>query len=189
MGKAVLIDRPTVTNQQINSVVVDENVADCSFVYYSMLARRSELFQLGAGGSRTPILNKGDFERLPFVLPPLSEQRAIARILGAFDDKIELNEKRNETLEAMARALFKSWFVDFDPVRAKMDGRRPAGMDAETAALFPDSAEYRLQVDGLVLEPDDDIEPGHCRSGVAVAWRASRLAMSRAPSASSRRTG
>jgi len=73
--------------------------------------------------------------------PPLPEQRAIARILGTLDDKIELNRRMNETLEAMARALFKSWFVDFDPVRAKAEGREPAGMDAETAALFPDSFE------------------------------------------------
>ena len=70
-------------------------------------------------------------------VPPLSEQRAIADILGSLDDKIELNRRMNVTLEAMARALFKSWFVDFDPVRAKMDGRAPAGMDAATAALFP----------------------------------------------------
>jgi len=70
-------------------------------------------------------------------VPPLDEQKAIAHILGTLDDKIELNQQTNQTLEAIARALFKSWFIDFDPVRAKMDGRQPAGMDAETAALFP----------------------------------------------------
>ena len=74
-------------------------------------------------------------------LPPLWQQQAIAHILGTLDDKIELNRRMNETLEAMARAIFKSWFVDFDPVRAKADGRQPAGMDAATAALFPDSFE------------------------------------------------
>jgi type I restriction enzyme, S subunit len=74
-------------------------------------------------------------------LPPLAEQRAIAHILGALDDKIELNRRMNETLEAIAQAVFKSWFVDFDPVRAKMAGRQPFGMDAATAALFPDSFE------------------------------------------------
>ena len=62
-------------------------------------------------------------------------------MLGALDDKIELNRRMNETLEAMARALFKSWFVDFDPVCAKMEGRQPYGMDVDTAALFPDSFE------------------------------------------------
>jgi len=70
-------------------------------------------------------------------LPPLDEQKAIAHILGTLDDKIELNQQMNQTLEAIAHALFKSWFIDFDPVRAKLDGRQPAGMDAETAALFP----------------------------------------------------
>ncbi len=58
-------------------------------------------------------------------------------MLGALDDKIELNRRMNATLEAMARALFQSWFVDFDPVRAKLDGRQPAGLDVATAALFP----------------------------------------------------
>jgi type I restriction enzyme S subunit len=70
-------------------------------------------------------------------LPPLAEQKAIAEVLGALDDKIELNRRMNATLEAMARALFQSWFVDFDPVRAKLDGRQPVGMDSTTAALFP----------------------------------------------------
>lgn len=74
-------------------------------------------------------------------LPPLPVQREIAHILGALDDKIDLNRRMNATLESMARALFKSWFIDFDPVRAKSEGRQPEGMDAETAALFPDSFE------------------------------------------------
>lgn len=73
-------------------------------------------------------------------LPPLSEQKAIAHILGTLDDKIELNHKTNETLEAMAKALFKSWFVDFNPVRAKAEGR-PTGLPAEISDLFPDSFE------------------------------------------------
>ena len=79
--------------------------------------------------------------RLPIPLPPLAEQKAIAAVLGALDDKIELNRRMNATLEAMARALFQSWFVDFDPVRAKLDGRQPAGLDPATAALFPNEFE------------------------------------------------
>jgi len=70
-------------------------------------------------------------------LPPLEEQKAIAAVLGALDDKIELNRRMNATLEAMARALFQSWFVDFGPVRAKLDGCQPTGLDPATAALFP----------------------------------------------------
>jgi len=84
-------------------------------------------------------LKCADVPNFSLPIPPLPEQHAIAHILGTLDDKIELNRRMNETLEAMARALFKSWFVDFDPVRAKMEGRKPAGMDKATAALFPDS--------------------------------------------------
>jgi type I restriction enzyme, S subunit len=71
------------------------------------------------------------------VLPPIEEQRAIGRILGAFDERIELNRQMSHTLEATAHAIFKSWFVDFDPIAAKVDGRRPYGMNEETDALFP----------------------------------------------------
>jgi type I restriction enzyme S subunit len=77
---------------------------------------------------------------LPLRVPPHPEQKAIAHILGTLDKKIELNRKTNETLEAMAKALFKSWFVDFDPVRAKAEGR-PTGLPAEISDLFPDSFE------------------------------------------------
>ena len=82
------------------------------------------------------LTDQRDF-RLTF--PPIREQKAIAAVLGALDDKIELNRRMNATLEAMARALFQSWFVDFDPVRAKLDARPPTGLDRATAALFPDS--------------------------------------------------
>jgi len=82
-----------------------------------------------------------EFPSFQIRFPPLPEQRAIAHILGTLDDKIELNRRMNETLEAMARALFKSWFVDFDPVCAKAEGRQPPSMDAETAALFPNAFE------------------------------------------------
>src|SRR5260370_39634502 len=66
-------------------------------------------------------------------LPPIEEQRAIGNLLGSLDDKINLNRRMNETLEAIARAVFRSWFVDFDPVRAKAEGRQPDGLDATTA--------------------------------------------------------
>ena len=85
-------------------------------------------------------LNLPTIRALPVLVPPLSDQRAIAHILSTLDDKIDLNRRMNETLEAMARALFKSWFVDFDPVRAKAEGRDP-GLPKPLAALFPDSFE------------------------------------------------
>lgn len=89
--------------------------------------------------------------RYPLLLPSIEEQKAIAAVLGALDDKIELNRRMNATLEAMVRALFKSWFVDFDPVRFKMEGKQPFGMDAATAALFPSR---------LVPSPLGDIPEG-----------------------------
>jgi type I restriction enzyme S subunit len=82
-------------------------------------------------------LNLGDVAQLPILLPPTREREAIAHILGTLDDKIELNRRMNETLEAMARALFKSWFVDFDPVRAKAEGR-DIGLPKDLADVFPD---------------------------------------------------
>ena len=85
-------------------------------------------------------LNLGEVAKLPIVLPPIREREAIAHILGTLDDKIELNRRMNETLEAIARALFKSWFVDFDPVRAKAERRDP-GLPKPLADLFPDSFE------------------------------------------------
>jgi type I restriction enzyme S subunit len=82
-------------------------------------------------------LNLSDVAQLPIVMPPPGERQAIAHILGTLDGKIELNRRMSETLEAMARALFKSWFVDFDPARAKAEGRDP-GLPKEIAELFPD---------------------------------------------------
>lgn len=82
-------------------------------------------------------LNLPTIRALPILLPPLSDQKAIAAVLDTLDDKIELNRRMNVTLEAMARALFQSWFEDFDPVRAKLDGIKPTGVDEGTAALFP----------------------------------------------------
>ncbi len=90
-------------------------------------------------GSVAERLNLTTIRRLPVCTPPLGEQQTIAHILGTLDDKIELNRRMNQTLEAVARAIFKSWFIDFDPVHAKAEGREPVGMDPGTAALFPDS--------------------------------------------------
>jgi type I restriction enzyme S subunit len=84
-------------------------------------------------------INLKDLRALPIPLPPEAERRTISALIGAFDDRITLLRETNATLEAIAQALFKSWFVDFDPVRAKMEGRVPEGMDEATAALFPEA--------------------------------------------------
>ena len=90
-----------------------------------------------ATGSTFPSVSASQLAAIPYPNFSEVEQHQIAHILGTLDDKIELNRQMNETLEAIARTIFKSWFVDFDPVRAKMEGRMPAGMDAATATLFP----------------------------------------------------
>jgi type I restriction enzyme S subunit len=89
-------------------------------------------------GSTMPKLTQGAMNRILVPVPAPHEQRAIAQLLGALDDKIELNRRMNQTLESMARAIFRSWFVDFDPVVAKVEGRQPFGMSGDVAALFPD---------------------------------------------------
>ena len=90
-------------------------------------------------GSTQKALTIIALKSIDITLPPLVEQKAIASVLGTLDDKIENNRRMNETLEEMARAIFKSWFVDFDPVHAKAAGNSPVHMDADTAALFPSS--------------------------------------------------
>ncbi len=109
--------------------------------YFFGLSSFKEYIRAIAVGATMPSLNTRILSDVTVLFPELAEQKAIAHILGTFDDKIELNRRMNETLESIARAIFKSGFVDFDPVRAKADGRQPTGMDSEIAALFPDSFE------------------------------------------------
>lgn len=148
MGKAVLIDGPTVTNQQINTIVPDEAVVDRSYLFYVLTSIRSKIFELGATSTRTPIVNKTTFASIEITLPPIGYQQSISGILGAIDDRVDLLRQSNSTLESIAQALFKSWFIDFDPVRAKAEGREPEGMDAATAELFP--AEFEESALGSV---------------------------------------
>ena len=107
-------------------------------------------------GSAQPQLPIRDIRRIEFPLPPLTEQHAIAHILGTLDDKIELNRRRNQTLEAMARALFKDWFVDFGPVRAKMEGRE-SYLSADLWQLFPDRLDDEGKPEGWVQQSVGDI--------------------------------
>ena len=119
------------------------NVTDTEFAYYLTRSEKVRSYAISqmtgtSGRQRVPT---NSLNNLTVSIPSLPEQRTIAHILGTLDDKIELNRQMNETLEAIARTLFKSWFVDFDPVRAKMEGHQPAGISPELAALFPDSFE------------------------------------------------
>lgn len=121
---------------------LDSTKADPLFYYYyfnspiGRTAIESIIEQVAAAGIRG-----SDLAKLRVHDTPLPIQHRIAHILGSLDDKIELNRQINKTLETMARTIFQSWFVDFDPVRAKAEGRQPDGMDAATAALFPSGFE------------------------------------------------
>ena len=131
---------------------------DAKFVYYLLRTLNLNEWRTGSG---QPLLNQAILSSIPTTVPSLPEQRAIAHVLGTLDDKIELNRRMNETLEQMARALFKSWFVDFDPVRAKMDGRwRPGqslpGLPAHLYDLFPSRlvpSELSLIPEGWEVKP------------------------------------
>ncbi|WP_150303328.1 restriction endonuclease subunit S [Pseudomonas saliphila] len=116
MGKSAIVKQRAATNQQINTVIADESIIDMDFLFYVLKSKREQIFQLGATATRTPIVKKSLFEKISFKAPSLSEQKKISECLSSIDDKIELNREMNATLEAMAQALFKSWFVDFDPV-------------------------------------------------------------------------
>lgn len=131
-----------VLSQNLMKLTCDKSKADPVFVFYyfrSPYGQHEILSHANPTGvpciSR-PLTSLRSF-RVP--LPPLVGQRAMAQMLAALDRKIDLNRKMNQTLESIARAIFKSWFVDFQPVHAKARGEQPYGMDAETAALFPDS--------------------------------------------------
>ena len=122
---------------------LNPNVIRPRYLYYWMSSREFFL-QFNSVKGQTDMadyVSLTDQRRMKLSVPEIKVQDAIADILGPLDDKIELNRKMNETLEQMARAIFKSWFIDFDPVHAKHQGKKPFGMDELTAALFPDSFE------------------------------------------------
>jgi len=122
----------------------DPSRTDARFLLYALMSPmvQAEIKTHEGTGSTVSNLRIPSLEALEIPSPPLPEQHAIAHILGSLDDKIELNRRMNETLEAMARALFKSWFVDYDPVRAKAESRPGGtGLPKPLADLFPDSFE------------------------------------------------
>jgi len=143
LGEVGMILEPGVfLGQRLVMYRADPTKANPRFLLYSLMSDygQQQIKALG-GGSTVEHMRVPDTKKLLIFGPSISEQHEIARILGSLDDKIALNRRMNAALEATARALFQSWFVDFDPVRAKAEGRQPEGMDAETAALFPDSFE------------------------------------------------
>ncbi len=140
VGVVAQLAQPMAFNQSCYGIRGRQGIAETNFVYYALRHAVSQMQQVAHGGVFNTI-TRDTFKIIKTKLPPLKEQRAIACILGALDDKIELNRRMNETLEAMARAIFKSWFVNFDPVRAKAEGQQPPGLAPHIADLFPDAFE------------------------------------------------
>ena len=121
-----------VTDNAIKATAKDDN--DPFFLFYVLKHLNLNNWRSGSG---QPLLNQATLNAIEALIPPPSAQRLISKFLCAVDDRIALLHETNKTLEAIAQALFKSWFVDFDPVRAKAEGRLPDGIDELTAALFP----------------------------------------------------
>ena len=135
---AQILSLPEVATIDSHVTVVrpDPDAIHPRYLGYAVRHFEPEIEALGEGTTGQTELSRSRLAAFTVPVAPANEQRAIAHILGTLDDKLELNRRMNETLEAMARALFKSWFVDFDPVRAKADGRDP-GLPQPLAGLFP----------------------------------------------------
>ncbi len=150
IGKCGITTRASFTNQQINSLICKDGV-DPKFVYYSFSQLGRALEAAGGGGSVYTNVSKSRFESIEIKLPSLQTQKAIVAILAKLDDKIDLNRRINQTLEAMAQAIFKSWFVDFDPVKAKIAAKQE-GRDPLRAAMSAISGKPDAELDTLPPE-------------------------------------
>lgn len=127
--------------QRVITLRAKEGIMDNTFLKFLMQSVYvQEQLKGRSTGTTVHGIRQSELRKVSLPVPPIGDQRAIAHILGTLDDKIDLNLKMNQTLEAMARAIFKSWFVDFDPVRAKAEGR-DHGLPPDIAALFPGSFE------------------------------------------------
>jgi type I restriction enzyme S subunit len=136
IGYVTVMGRPMATSQDFVNWVCGPEIVP-GFLKAVLIAERESLWRFAHGTTHQTIYFP-EVKAFHVCLPPLREQQAIAEMLGSLDDKIELNRQMNRTLDEIARTLFTSWFVRFEPVHAKAEGRQPEGMDAETAALFPD---------------------------------------------------
>jgi type I restriction enzyme S subunit len=141
IGRLALCDRDDICINQSVALLQSNGKGDFRYIKYLLEAPEYQRkMESDSDGSTIKHIYITRVDKMIIPLPPRKEQQGIVSILGTLDDKIELNRKTNETLEAMAKALFKSWFVDFDPVRSKAEGR-PTGLPAEISDLFPDSFE------------------------------------------------
>ena len=140
-----ILTYPACFPDSVIGFVADESKCNVYFIEYVFRLLRKRI-QAQASGSVQDNINLQTLERLLFPIPALEAQNRIAAVLGELDDKIHLNYEINQTLEQMAQAIFKSWFVDFDPVKAKVNGKQPEGMDAATASLFPEKLDSKTGI-------------------------------------------
>jgi len=168
LGKTGLVrlnDLPALLNQNMWVIRANNSIVDPLYLHYAFKVLSKPLSSLASGSARG-FVKRDDFRRMKIRLPKLSNQIKISSLLGAIDDRITLLRETNTTLEAIAQALFKSWFVDFDAVSAKSLGKLPEGMDEATAALFPDMfeeselgvipKEWQVKTMSEVLKPKND---------------------------------
>lgn len=149
--RIVRSDRALTFNQDIKAIVPHGDI-DIRFLYHALQAKKSELLSfVESAGHGTGRLPTDKLESLPIPDLNLRQQQEVAAVLNALDDKIELNKRMNETLEAMARAIFKDWFVDFGPTRAKIDGRAPY-LAPEIWALFPERLDDEGKPEGWRID-------------------------------------
>lgn len=144
-----ILSLPVALAQRIVTLRGKADLLDNDYLLYALQAEPVQE-QLKGRSSGTTVLGikQSELRKVRLKLPPIELQREVASILKALDQRIDLLRQTNATLESIAQALFKSWFIDFDPVRAKAEGREPEGMDAATAALFP--AEFEESALGLI---------------------------------------
>lgn len=139
VGKLGITKVPVTCNQACCAFIPDDSVLNFRFLFYLLLQNRDGIRSLATGAAQQN-LSVSTIKEYQFRFPPIQEQKAIAHILGTLDDKIDQLRKTNSVLEDMASALFKSWFIDFDPVKAKQENR-PTGLPKDVDDLFPDSFE------------------------------------------------
>ncbi|MGR0151938.1 restriction endonuclease subunit S (plasmid) [Vibrio parahaemolyticus] len=150
-------DEPSVFASYLIRFKVDSNIANPHYVWLQMRTKRWWDFVSGAkSGSAQAGANATVLGKFEVTLPPKNVQDYVVDVISCLSSKISLNTSTNQTLEEMAQAIFKSWFVDFDPVKAKMNGEQPEGMDAATASLFPEKlveSELGLIPEGWSVRP------------------------------------
>ncbi|EPN3958737.1 restriction endonuclease subunit S [Vibrio alginolyticus] len=154
-------DEPSVFASYLIRFKVDSNIANPHYVWLQMRTKRWWDFVSGAkSGSAQAGANATVLGKFEVTLPPKNVQDYVVDVISCLSSKISLNTSTNQTLEEMAQAIFKSWFVDFDPVKAKMNGEQPEGMDAATASLFPEKlveSELGLIPEGWEIKPIKDL--------------------------------